>query len=234
MRTRYGEISEDDIQTLEYKLRWYMKYGSTPSEKHRETSEARCDYGLQYERFVGHIFSEHGFSVCYQGAKKGVEDGGIDLIARAPFKIRLIQCKRWRIAVNTDVISRLHGAVERFIWEERRGKTSSSRLNISGVIATSGEVESDAEELARHEGIHVMKKLAFQPYPAIKGQRIIADGGRFLMPWDSGYDGMALNFRRGDRFLASVREALTEGFYYPPYHGQILRRLYGMRAAGEA
>ncbi len=107
-------------------------------------------------------------------------------------------------------------------------------MNIRGVLATSGNMESDAEELAHYLGIHVMKLLTFQRYPAIKGQRIIKDGGRFLMPWNNGYDSMVLNIRRGDRFIASVREALEAGFYYPPYHANILRRLYEKREAEES
>ncbi len=35
MQTPFGDIAEDDIQTLEFMLEWYMKYGSKPSAKIR-------------------------------------------------------------------------------------------------------------------------------------------------------------------------------------------------------
>ena len=120
MQTLYGEVDEDDIFALQFKLDWYLRYGNLPSCRKRETDVAKADYGRQYERYVGYLFESRGFTVCYRGISEEKEDGGIDLVAKAPRKIRLIQCKRWRNAVNADVISRLQGAVERFIYDQRK------------------------------------------------------------------------------------------------------------------
>ena len=230
MRTPYGEIPEDDIAALDFRLGWYLRYGNLPTATRRDTATAKVDYGFQYERFVGHLFEEHGFAVRYHGIRHGVEDGGIDLIARAPRKIRLIQCKRWRQPVSADVISRLQGAVERFRWEERQGKPAVSRTSICGVLATSGPVEASALALARHLGLYVMASLPYRPYPAIKAQRIIPDAGRFLLPGTAAYDRMVITPAHGDRFFATVREALANAFYYPPYHQDILASIYRKRA----
>ncbi len=228
MNTRYGEISEDDIFALEYKMEWYFKYGNLPTSQKRETEIAKADYGRQYERYVGYLFEEKGFAVKYNGIRNGREDGGIDLVARAPLKIRLIQCKRWHVPVNVDVISRLHGAVERFIYEERKGKSPNMRTSIRGVIATTGAIDDAAHEMARHFGIYVMSGLQFERYPAIKAQRITSDGGRFLLPFTPGYDKMRLDLKSGDCFFSAVRTALFNGFYYPPYHREILKKIYAM------
>jgi len=80
MLTPYGEIPDDDIQALEFKLRWYLRYGNLPTLSKRETEQARMDYGFQYERYVGHLFEANGYRVEYTGIRKGVEDGGIDLV----------------------------------------------------------------------------------------------------------------------------------------------------------
>ncbi len=61
MQTPYGEISEDDIVVLEYRLHWYLWYGNQPTCKLRETTVAKNDYGIQYERYVGHLFDGKGF-----------------------------------------------------------------------------------------------------------------------------------------------------------------------------
>ena len=225
LKTRYGDIPEEDIAALEYKYNWYMRYGNLPTSQRRTAEAAKADYGRQYERYVGYLFEEKGFAVNYNGLSKGLEDGGIDLVARAPRKIRLVQCKRWRMPVNVDVVSRLQGAVGRFIYEERRGKPAATRTSIRGVIATTGGIEAEALELAAHFGIYVMPRLKYAMYPAIKAQRITSDGGRFLLPFTQGYDRMRLNQRAGDCFFASIREALANGFYYPPYHRAILNEL---------
>ena len=229
MRTPFGDIFDDDVIALEFRLNWYLRYGNQPTCNRRETDVAKCDYGVQYERYVGHLFEEQGFRVIYNGIRKGKNDGGIDLIARGDRKIRLVQCKRWNIAVNCDVISRLHGGVERFVWTERKGKSEKMLTSIRGVLATSGDVEPDAMELARHLGIFVMKKLEYKFYPAIKAKEIIPGAGRFLLPFNPGYDRMDFRLGNGDKFFMSIRDALSNGFYYPPYHKEIIKRLYEMR-----
>ena len=226
MQTPLGEVPEDDVRALEYRLWWYLQYGNQPTSTLRETAEARVDYGAQYERFVGHLFEERGFHVRYNGLREGINDGGIDLIARAPRKIRLIQCKRWNRPVNSDTISRLHGGVERFVWNERKNKPAKSRTHILGVLVTSGDVEPEAQELAEHLGMFVMKNLAFQTYPAVKAQEIVDGMGRFLLPFNSGYDRMAFDISKGGHFFSTVREAFAHGFYFPPFHQKLLAELY--------
>ncbi len=162
----------------------------------------------------------------YNGLREGMNDGGIDLVARAPRKIRLIQCKRWNRPISIDTIARLQGGVERFVWNERKDKPAKSRTHILGVLATSGDVEPEAQALAEHLGIFVMKNLAYKSYPAVKAQEIAEGMGRFLLPFNSGYDRMDFCMGRGGRFFGTVREALANGFYYPPYHKAFLTELY--------
>ena len=121
--------------------------------------------------------------------------------------------------------------MERFIFEERQGKSTLMRTSIRGVLATAGEVEDEAKKLAAHFGIFVMSALKFQRYPAIKAQRITPQGGRFLLPFTPGYDRMTLNLKSGDCFQESIRGAFLNGFCYPPYHRKILKRL--REAAGK-
>ncbi|GEM_PF-5275970 len=225
MLTPYGEIPDDDIQALEFKLRWYLRYGNLPTLSKRETEQARMDYGFQYERYVGHLFEANGYRVEYTGIRKGVEDGGIDLVARAPRKIRLIQCKRWRIPVGIDVISRLHGAVDRFIWEERQGKPARCRTNICGVLFSSGPLTDDAKALATHLGILSQENHPYRPYPAIKGKRITPNAGKILMPFDASYDKTTMDLSRGDCFFSSPKDAFLRCFFYPPYHADILKKI---------
>ena len=48
MQTAYGEFFEEDVETLEYQLQWYLKYGNAPSSFRRESETAKIDYGTQY------------------------------------------------------------------------------------------------------------------------------------------------------------------------------------------
>ena len=225
MKTLYGDIPEEDILALEYKLDWYMRYANEPSVVQRRTETASCDYGRQYERYIGYLFESNGYMVTYRGIADNLDDGGIDLVARAPRKIRLVQCKRWRHAVGKDIVSRLLGAIDRFVYEDRKGKPSRMRMDIRGVIVCSADVEKEAEEMSRHFGILLRPNMKFRRYPAIKAQRITGDAGRFLLPTSRGYDRMRLDPKRGDGYFSSVREVLARGFFFPQYHGEIMKRI---------
>ena len=74
-----------------------------------------------------------------------------------------------------------------------------------------------------------MKNLEYKFYPAIKAKEIIPGAGRFLLPFNQGYDRMDFRLGNGDRFFMSIRDALSNGFYYPMYHKEIIKRLYEMR-----
>ena len=220
MQTPYGEFYDEDIAALEFQLQWYMKYGNLPTTVRRESNIAKMDYGIQYERYIGHIYETHGFRVTYQGIYAGLQDGGIDLIARAPRKIRLVQCKRWIQPISTDVLSRLQGAKERFIWEFNRNKSTQNRMNICAVLATSGPVTEDAKQMACHLGIAILENLHYAPYPAVKAKRILPDAGKFLLPFTPGYDRLSLNLSKGDCFFSTVRDAAANGFFYPAYYAK--------------
>jgi uncharacterized protein (DUF3820 family)/Holliday junction resolvase-like predicted endonuclease len=53
-------------------------------------------YGDDFEKKVGAIYEEKGYTVEYRGLELGLKDGGIDLIAKKDDKIILIQCKFWK------------------------------------------------------------------------------------------------------------------------------------------
>jgi hypothetical protein len=220
MQTPYGEISDDDIYSLEYKLNWYLRYGNLPTATPRDTATARLDYGYQYERYIGYLYESDGYKVEYNGLRKGLDDGGIDLIARKHGQHLLIQCKRWEHAIGIDIISRLHGATARYIWELR--KCSRAHTRITAVLVLSSTADDAAKALAEHLGIVIRENVRYQPYPAIKAKRLSPNIGYFLIPLYKGYDTMTLNPRRGDQYFASVRDALANAFYFRPYHKDLI------------
>ncbi len=225
METPFGEISHDDIITLEYKLQWYLRYANLPTATHRDTATARADFGRQYERYVGFLYEYSGYKVEYNGLTKGLDDGGIDLIARKRGELLLLQCKRWDHPVSIDVVSRLHGAAARFLWDAKRNITArTSRVKSAAVLVLSGTADDDAKALAADLGIIIHERINYQPYPAIKAKRIAPKIGYFLLPFCKGYDTLTLNPRNGDQRFLSVTEALFHGFYFRPYHREIINK----------
>ena len=54
---------------------------------------SRSDCGVIYEKYVGQILENEGYTVQYQGLELGFMDKGIDLIAENDVCINFIQCK---------------------------------------------------------------------------------------------------------------------------------------------
>jgi Holliday junction resolvase-like predicted endonuclease len=66
------------------------------SNRHDETDFLKVKGDL-YERHVGRYLENKGFGVCQYGFRKGMDDGGIDIIAISPAdRTRIfVQCKNW-------------------------------------------------------------------------------------------------------------------------------------------
>ncbi len=60
-------------------------------------------YGKEYEVFIAKKYEEIGYSVVLQGIEKGIEDGGVDLIATKGDNICFVQCKNWSLSSNYKI-----------------------------------------------------------------------------------------------------------------------------------
>lgn len=73
---------------------------------------SRQKAGEQYEKYVGAIFRRQGYSVNYNGIKRGFDDEGIDLICKKADEVLLIQCKNWAKdkIIHENYVFQLYGA----------------------------------------------------------------------------------------------------------------------------
>ena len=60
------------------------------------TKENKKD-GALYEEYISDIYRKDGYIVIEHGKEKGVQDGGIDIIAKKEKELLFIQCKDWNI-----------------------------------------------------------------------------------------------------------------------------------------
>lgn len=80
-------IIEQDRQIDSYEDQLGLK---CLSQKERQKA------GREYEDYVARHLRRQGYSITYNGQKKGYDDEGIDLICRKPGeKTLLVQCKNW-------------------------------------------------------------------------------------------------------------------------------------------
>lgn len=167
--------------------------------------------GILYERFVGYCYEERGYEVIYQGALKGVEDHGFDLICHKNNQYTLIQCKRLSekrgIPVRENAVAQLYGSA--LVYARRRNIPFT---DITCSLVTSYALSDDAKIFADTLNIDAQENTPFSRYPAIKcnvgksGERI------YHLPFDQQYDVTKINQEDGDCWASTVAEAEKRGF----------------------
>jgi len=68
---------------------------SNNKTKENNINEIKINKGKDYEIYIGNYYENKGYDVKYLGVERGLQDNGIDLIARKENEVLFIQCKNW-------------------------------------------------------------------------------------------------------------------------------------------
>lgn len=190
----------------------------TPAEKNqlvldrwrRRKNKSAWEVGIDYERYIGYIYESSGFSVDYEGALKGVEDRGVDIIARQNDEVLAIQCKRYSAVknkyVHENTVAQIYGVAKVINMENPEAK-------VTPAIYTSSTLADEAKKFAKYLGILVFENVPLPPdYPIIKcntgknGEKI------YHMPFDQQYDRVRIAGKAGAQYVSTVEEAEALGY----------------------
>lgn len=168
--------------------------------------------GIEYERFVGYFYEQSGWKVDYQGATKGKDDLGLDLICTRGAECHVVQCKRLSvqkgIPVRENVVGQLYGAARFHAFEAKRAPES-----VTPVLVTTFELSAMGRKFASSLGVVVQERHALIPYPRIKCNVSRRDGERiYHLPFDQQYDATKIDADAGERYAHTVAEAEAAGF----------------------
>lgn len=166
--------------------------------------------GIDYERFVGYIYESKGFQVDYEGALKGKEDRGVDIIAKSGNAVLAIQCKRYSVLkskyVHENTVAQIYG-VAKVIAMENPGKI------VTPIIYTSSALADEAKKFADYLGVIVNENVPLlDDYPIIKcnvgknGEKI------YHLPFDQQYDKVKIAGKPNALYVRTVAEAEKMGF----------------------
>lgn len=173
-------------------------------------NKSAWEVGVDYERYVGYIYESSGFTVDYEGALKGVEDRGVDIIAKQGSEVLVIQCKRYSAAkskhVHENTVAQIYGVAKVISMEN-------PEVNVTPVIYTSSSLADEAKRFAKYLGILVFENIPLpHDYPIIKcntgksGERI------YHMPFDQQYDRIKIAGKPGAQYVSTVVEAEKLGY----------------------
>lgn len=117
------------------------------------------EIGIEYERYIGYLCEQRGYSVTYNGARAKLEDMGRDLILRRGNDVILVQCKRWASekVIRENHVFQLAGSVFEYQYQH-------PQQSVSGVMVTSTTLSEVAQRCAGYLGIQVFSGVPFQEY----------------------------------------------------------------------
>jgi hypothetical protein len=180
--------------------------------------------GRDYERYIGYLYEQKGFSVYYQGIEKGLEDLGRDLICKKDGHVEIVQCKYWREnrTIHEKHINQLFGTtVEYFIKNiDRNSKvqmglfpTLLKSKDLTATIVTSATLSETAKDFASILDIKVVDHFPFKKYSSIKCNVSYRDGSKiYHLPFDQQYDRTTIDEERNECYVETVNEAEKLGF----------------------
>ena len=172
------------------------------------------EIGRRYERYIGYLCEIDGYKVDYNGIKKGVKDGGVDLICSKRKELVIIQCK------CRDDQGQIHeNTILQLIANLMKYKRKYPNKNVSAVLYTSHDNLDDeakatlADEVAHGALIHHIIKAYDNNYPKVKCN--ISDNGEkiYHIPDHSrAYDRIQIEINKGEFFAKTIKEAESAGF----------------------
>lgn len=222
------EDSEDDpvrfyLTKGEYENLSITERNQRALDRYWSKKKSSWEIGRDYERYIGYLYEQEGYSVYYQGIEEGLEDLGRDLIANRNAEARVIQCKYWAKykTIHEKHICQLFGTTLKY-WIEQ--KHSSKQLDlgslmsaikgnkIKGVFFTSTSLSEVAREFANELGIEVKESFPFKEYPSIKCNVVPATKEKiYHLPIDQQYDRTIIRDKE-ECYVWSVKEAEALGF----------------------
>ncbi|MCI6694689.1 MAG: restriction endonuclease [Campylobacter sp.] len=172
------------------------------------------EIGRRYERYIGYLYEIDGYKVDYNGIKKGVKDGGVDLICSKRKELIIIQC------TCRDEQGQIHeNTILQLIANLSKYKRKYPNKNVSAVLYTSHDNLDDevkatlADEVAQGALIHHIIKAYNNSYPKVKCN--ISDNGEkiYHIPDHSAtYDRIQIEINKGEFFAKTIKEAESAGF----------------------
>ena len=172
-------------------------------QRYLTKSFSKWEIGRLYERFIGHLHEKQGWKVVYQGAIKGYEDFGRDLICSKDQITKIIQCKCW----SKDSVIREKHIFQLFGTAVHFHKSHPDRRIIAQFFTTT-KLSEEAEEVAKALKIRVFQVPLEKDYPMIKCNINPATKERiYHLPFDQQYDRIVIGNLPGEQYARTAQEA---------------------------
>ena len=202
-------------------------------DRYKKRKKTNAEIGRDYERYIGYLYEDDGYTVTYYGIERGLDDLGRDLICIRGNEVHIVQCKCWsnkkKKMIREKHLNQLYGTVVAYKTAKSMGITIDDLANITGdklLTIRQGNLDLYSITPVFYSTVPFSPTaLAFakildiechvtplDDYPMIKcnisrtGERI------YHLPFDQQYDKTIITPVDGECYAWTVEEAEDKGF----------------------
>ena len=179
-----------------------------------QSKKSPWQLGKDYERYIGYLHEQDGFSVQYHGIEYGLEDLGRDLICSKGSDVRIVQCKYWSgfKTMHEKHVCQIHGSAAAYQRLHGEQNDLFGGDGISAWLYVSCEASQTAREFAELLDVKLMDEFPLNRYPIIKCNVSLRDGSKiYHLPFDQQYDRTQIEFK-DECYVETVAQAEGLGF----------------------
>lgn len=200
-------------------------------DRYKKRNKSNAEIGRDYERYIGYLYEQAGYSVRYFGIEHGLEDLGRDLVCTKGATTHIVQCKCWsnlkKKEIHENHINQLYGTtlvhkieyclgarIETLTDDQINTATQTALdlYDVRPVFCSTVPFSKTARAFANVLGI-TCKIVPLGEYPMIKCNISRRDGDRiYHLPFDQQYDRCVITPKNGEFYAMTVEEAETNGF----------------------
>lgn len=191
------------IPNMDYEIRQIDNWTKLYFSNHHHSKK---EIGKMYERYIGFLKEQEGYSVEYHGINFRHKDSGIDLVCKRDNEVLLVQCKRLSHlkVIHEDILNKLRGSLE-----EYKAKTEND--NVKAEVCASSQFAEDSINAAKIHNIKISVIPFDSEYPSIKCN--ISKGLKHFFPiYHPLYDRISINPTLGECYCKTAEEAYQKGF----------------------
>lgn len=180
-------------------------------DRYQNRKKTDWEIGIEYERYIGYLYEQEGYTVKYFGATEGLQDMGRDLIATKRNCALIIQCKRWAESktIHEKHIFQLYGTT--FILQLK-----DPTHTYTPVFVTTTTLSDIAQECAERLHVEVRARRPYIDHPLVKCNIGKDEYGApvriYHLPFDQQYDRIVIEPEKGECYVKTVAEAEALGF----------------------
>jgi hypothetical protein len=183
-------------------------------DNYKNKNHNNLGIGRFYERYIGFLYEEKGWTVKFHGVIEGYEDLGRDLICTKDKRVEIVQAKNWSKSkvIREKHLFQLYGTVIQY-KVVNKDVIKQKKLKITPAFITTTELSETAQAVADDLNIRVSKIELDKNYPMIKCNiNKVTSEKIYHLPMDQQYDKILIGDEEGECYVATTSEAENKGF----------------------